>query len=796
MTYLTKVSGVVLPGCLAIVLACPANAQDQSSASPPPSQQPTEPAAGQESAGVGDIIVTAQKRSQSINSVGMAISALSGDQLKTQGISDISDLAKVVPGFSFSQSQKGAPVYTLRGVGFYEETLGASPAVSVYVDEVGYPFPIMAKAATLDLERVEVLKGPQGTLFGQNSTGGAINYIAAKPTSVFAAGMDASYARFGRVSLDGYVSGPITDTLRVRIAASTDEGGAWQKSASRGERNGNADILRGRILAEWEPSDRLKVTLNVNGWRDRSDSLAASLIAVTPQTPSRATPAILAQQPVPEKPGLADWNADSDLKTDENFYQGAVRLDYDVAAALKLTSVSSLSHFDQNDFRDTDGSPLSIFGVAQEGRINSFSQEVRASGKLFSNRLYYVLGGFYANDRTNERNISNLSASTSANAFVGLGLQPFIGVDVPVQQSTKTKAIFGNLDYDISDKLTVHAGARHTWSDTDFSGCMKDRDGLFAPGITVILRRLNPSAPAAQPFQCVTVLPDLTTGRPLVQSLDEENTSWRVGMDWKPIARTLFYATISKGYKSGSFPNINATTFASFSPVKQESVLAYEVGFKTDLGTRILQLNGAAFYYDYRNKQFRARIVDPLGVFGAVEALVNVPKSRVQGAELNGTLQPIDGLRLNGGVTYLDTKVTGDFNNFNPFGAPANFKGEPFPFTPKWSLQGSADYEWPVSSAINAFVGGNISYRTKTTSAFGRNAPTTLYPYSLVEIDAYALVDLQAGIAAPDGKWRATVFGKNVFNTYYWTDAFRQIDNTSRHVGEPATYGVRLSYRF
>lgn len=793
MAFGVRLGGIVLPGYLAFGLAYPACAQSLGGTNSPPSAQP---AATQDSAGVGDIIVTAQKRGQSINSVGMAISALSNDQLKTQGINDIADLAKVIPGFSFSQSQKGAPIYTLRGVGFYEETLGASPAVSVYVDEVGYPFPIMAKAATLDLERVEVLKGPQGTLFGQNSTGGAINYIAAKPTSSFTAGMDASYARFGLVSVDGYVSGPITDTLHVRIAASTDEGGAWQKSASRGERNGNADIFKGRILAEWEPTDRLKVTLNVNGWRDRSDTIAASLIAVTPQTPSRATPAILAQQPVPEKPGLADWNPEADLKTDENFYQGSVRFDYNVADALKVTTVSSLAHFDQNDYRDTDGSPLSIFGVKQEGRINSFSQEVRASGKLLSNRLYYVLGGFYANDRTRELNIFDLSADTSANAFVGLGFPPFIGTEAQTEQSTKTKAVFGNLDYDISDKITLHAGARHTWSNTDFAGCMKDRDGNYASGISVIVHRVNPAAPAAQPFQCVTVLPDLTVGRTFGQSLNEENTSWRVGIDWKPIARTLLYATVSKGYKSGSFPNINATTFASFLPVKQESVLAYEVGFKTDLGTRILQLNGAAFYYDYRNKQFRARIVDALGVFGAVEALVNVPKSRVQGAELNGTIRPIAGLNLNAGVTYLNTKVTDDFNNFNPYGASANFKGESFPFTPRWTIQGSLDYERPVSGNINAFIGGNVSYRTKTTSAFGRNAPTTPFPYSLFDIRAYSLVDLQAGIAAPDGKWRVTVFGKNIFNTYYWTDAFRQIDNTSRHVGEPATYGVRLSYRF
>ena len=610
------------------------------------------------------------------------------------------------------------------------------------------------------------------------------------------AGGEIGYGRFNTFTGEAYVSGPLTDTLAVRVAAATEQGGAWQKSASRGDRNGAVDMLKGRLLVDWQPTDRLTIALNINGWRDRGDTVAASLLAVTPQSPARATAALLAQQPVPQEPGLADWNADADLTTRQDFHQGVLRADFDLGDALTLTSLSSLSSFDQDDFRDTDGSPGKVFAVEQVGSIRSFSQELRASGKLMGGRLYYVLGGFYANDRTNEQNTFDLQLSTSVSAFNGLGFPSFIGTRVTTEQQTKTKALFANFDFDITDTLTAHAGARRTWSDTSFSGCMEDIDGNYAPGITIIIRRLNPSAPAAQPHSCVTVLPDVTTGQRFAESLNQSNTSWRLGLDWKPTRGTLLYATLSRGYKSGSFPNINATTYASFQPVTQESLLAYELGFKTDLGSRNVQLNGALFYYDYRDKQFRGRIVDPLGVFGAVEALVNVPKSRVQGAELTATLEPLDGLRLNAGVTYLDTRVTDDFVNYNPFGAPANFKGESFPFTPKWSLQGDVNYEWSLSGSLNAFVGGNISYRTSTTSAFGRNATTSLYPYSLVEIDGYALVDAQAGITDPDGKWRATVWAKNLTNQYYWTDAFRQIDNTSRHVGEPRTYGVRFSYKF
>ncbi|MEA3151667.1 MAG: iron complex outerrane recepter protein, partial [Gammaproteobacteria bacterium] len=160
-----------------------------------------------------EILVTAQKRSQSINDVGMSITAVTDAQLRDLGVRSVADLSKIEPSFIVSNSPYGAPVYSIRGVGYNEKSLAASPAVSVYVDEIPYAYPALTKGATLDLERVEVLKGPQGTLFGQNATGGAINYIAAKPTDKPEAGYELTYGRFGAVNVNGYVSGPLTDTL-------------------------------------------------------------------------------------------------------------------------------------------------------------------------------------------------------------------------------------------------------------------------------------------------------------------------------------------------------------------------------------------------------------------------------------------------------------------------------------------------------------------------------------------------------------------------------------------------------
>ena len=189
----------------------------------------SEGASSRSSSGIAEIIVTAQKRQQSVNDVPISITTASGSDLLSKGITSTADLAKIVPGLSAPPSPYNVPVYSLRGVGFYESSLSASPTVAVYTDEVPLPFSAMTKAASLDVERVEVLKGPQGTLFGNNTTGGAINYIANKPTDKFEAGFDLSYGRFNTFDFQGFVSGALTEGLNARIAARTIQSGDWQK---------------------------------------------------------------------------------------------------------------------------------------------------------------------------------------------------------------------------------------------------------------------------------------------------------------------------------------------------------------------------------------------------------------------------------------------------------------------------------------------------------------------------------------------------------------------------------------
>src|SRR5437867_1509458 len=178
---------------------------------------------------VTELVVTAQKREENIQDVGMSIQAASGDKLQQLGIHDTSDLQKIVPGFQSTPTYYGTYVFTIRGVGFQDTSLAGSPTVSVYQDESPLPFSALTNGATLDLQRVEVLKGPQGTLFGENATGGAINYIANKPTDNLETGVDASYGRFNDTDVSGFVSGPVAKGLDLRLAGRINESGAWQK---------------------------------------------------------------------------------------------------------------------------------------------------------------------------------------------------------------------------------------------------------------------------------------------------------------------------------------------------------------------------------------------------------------------------------------------------------------------------------------------------------------------------------------------------------------------------------------
>lgn len=770
-----SIGRVGLATLLATAAAAPAIAQTAAS-----------PAAAPELQDNPDIVVTAQKRSQSLSDVPISITAQTGQQLVDKGISDIQGLTRITPGLSFVDSGRGVPVLSLRGVGFFDQSIGGRPTVSVYADEAPLPFSQMGRAASFDLERVEVLKGPQGTLFGQSSTGGAINYIAAKPTSQFSAGVNASFGRFDTLESQGYVSGPVTSTLKGRIAVNVVEGGDRQFSYTRpNDTIGSQDFLQGRILFDWRPTARLRIQTNVNGFRDKGELLELQLIGV--RRPSAATAPLVAYPAAPRSNRAVDFNPNRNYGQSNRFYQGVLRADYDVFDAMTLTSLTTYSHLDVDIPTDGDGTSLPAYDQQLNGSARSFSEELRASGDVGG--LHYLVGGNYARDHTNEVNAVD---QTVANGSQVNG-QPLLDkLTTLLQQSFRTYAAFADATYSVVPGVRLTAGVRYTKQELAYNGCLRVDTANAARGYTSVIngyRAANnlPPIGIVAVGQCVTLDTALLPARAFGQQ-NEDNVSWRLGVDFKPVRGTLVYFNVNRGYKSGSAPAPGATAVAQFNPAKQESVTAYELGTKSALFNHKVDVTAAAFYYDYKDKQLLGRAIYQPNVFGAVTALVNVPKSRVYGAEAQVTVRPIHGMTLSGAATYLNTKVQSSFSNYSIIGQLLNFKDSPFPYTPKWQFTIDGEHRVPLSATLMGTVGGTYSYRTSTIAGFGRDPR--------LAIDSYGLLDLRAGIEALDGAWRLQAFGRNVTGKYYWTNVSVGADAIRRLPGTPATYGVQASYRF
>ncbi len=751
-----------------------------------------QPVATSPEGGVPEIIVTAQKREENVNAVPMSITAATGEQLRRAGVAEVRDLVKIAPGFSFADSYVGSPIYTLRGIGFSDISLGGRSTVSLYADQAPIPFAIESRGVNLDLERVEILKGPQGTLFGQNATGGAINFIAAKPTKSFAAGLDASYGTFNASDISGFVSGPLSDTVGARLAVQSIKSDPWQRSYTTGAKNGADEVQNGRLTLAWDPTSRVKVQLNINGSVDMSDVQAGQLIAITPSVPAAAPfiPGLLTYPLSPANARAADFNPGDNYGKNNRFLQATAKIDYTVSDHLTLTALTSVSHFKQDQLQDIDGTSLSNLNRHTRGKIKSFSQEFRMAGDL-SAKTHYTVGVSYADDDVREKSQNILAQSSQSLLFTAFGLPLFTGFADTNNQKSQTTALFAGADYAISDTVKLYGGARYTRSNNKFSGCTADPgDGssaaIFNPFWNSV--RLGLSLPFNTPIAnggCVTASAAFAPGL-VVDSLNETNVSWRIGGEWKPRERTLVYANISKGYKAGGFPSLGATAASQYLPATQESVIAYETGFKTTTADRKIHLDGAVFYYDYQDKQILGRVLDPL--FGPLLQMINVPKSKVTGAELQLSWFPITGLTLTAGGAYVDSKVLNGFINYNPDGVLTNLGGEAFPNTPKWQIVSDANYSWPINDQFKAFVGGGATYQDKTNSQLGE-LPT-------LNVKAYTLIDLRAGIESQDGVWRLSAWGRNVGDAYYWTAANRNLDTTVRFTGRPATYGASLSYRF
>lgn len=765
--------------------------------------QPAEAGGEEQLQYADDIVVTANKREQRLNDVGITVSVLSGDALQARQINSLEDLANATPGLSFTNSANGTPVYTLRGVGFYETSLGAYPTVSTYVDEAPLPFPALSSHSAFDLERVEILKGPQGTLFGQNATGGAVNYIAAKPTDTLSAGGSLSYGRFNEIIGEGFISGPLSSTLSARLAGRIERADGWQISNSRpGDRNGSVENYMGRLLVDFEPTETLRFKLNINGWKDKSDTQAPQYIALFPQAAPFVPPQLAAAQFSPERPQAADWTPGVPRRNN-SMWQAALRSEFDVTNDITLTSLTSYVDFKQRQGDEGDGLPLTTLDLVNNiGRIKSFSQELRLSNNSVSD-FRWVVGGNYERSTVNQLVDLRFDDTSIRGLYDVLFGYPFFSLSYSNEQKFRTYAGFANIEYDIG-QLTVKVGGRYTKSRINSAECGFDLSGSPINTGPLFYDVLFQGALGPYNGQCYQInnTPDTYNGVPpggsgqFIDTLVEDNFSWRAGLDYKPSDDVLLYANVAKGYKAGSYPTLSASLFSQYLPVTQESVLSYEAGFKATLLDRALQLNGAMFYYDYSDKQLRSKLVDPN--FGILDTLQNIPKSDVKGFEIEMNIRPAQGLVINNTFTYLDATIK-EFTGINSGGITSDFAGANVPYTPKYQIGSNIDYEFPISDSLKGSLGTSLNFRSGTVATIGGEvnpAGVTSPVTTIFGIDDYVLVDLRAGIAAEDDSWRVSIWGKNVFNEYYWNNVVAAFDTIQRYAGKPATYGVSVSFRY
>ena len=734
-----------------------------------------------EDANVADIVVTAQKRSERLADVPLSITAVTGDQLAKQQITTPSDLERIVPGFTFQPSGFGAPVFTIRGIGFFDTALTVSPAVSVYLDQVPLPFSVEAEGVSHDLDRLEALKGPQGTLFGENSTGGAINYIAAKPTQDLHAGASLTYGRFNEVDADGFVSGGLSDTLSARISARYERRDDWQYSYTRNDSLGKRRFFSGRGLLDWKPSPDLKFELGVNGWRDKSDTQATQFVSFQPVNPMGRPDATQVLPTYPRAPNnirAADWDQGADLTRDDSFYQVSLRGDANVGTWGTLTSITAYMRYRADTPTDQDGVNFTDFYERRLADLKTFYQELRGTATLGPVRL--TLGGNLQVDHTFE---DQETQSRATNQAVGPFL--FTGFSLNNNQRFNTKAGFGAVDYQLTSTLTAQGSARYTNQDHAYQGCLADRGGGLARAFSVLSTELSGVPTVIPQNGCVTLG---ANGQPVgreAEQLNQNNVSWRGSLNWKATPDLLIYGNVTKGYKSGSFPQVPAIRVDQLRPVTQESLVAYEGGIKFSAFNRKLSVSAAGFYYDYHDKQIFG-FINTGPPFGNLPGLVNIPHSSVRGGEIEINASPTRSLKLSGGATYIDSKVDSHFLTPDPFGVITDIHGEQFPNTPKWQLVGDAEYDVPLSATTKAFVGSSVRYRTSSYAAVGANA--------FYRLPGYALLDLRAGVER--GPIRFEVFGRNVTDKRYITQVVYLIDTVSRFTGFPATYGATLSVRY
>ncbi len=692
------------------------------------------------------ITVTAQKREQDLQDVPISMAAFTGDTLEDSGVTDLGALQTLIPNFQVSDNVSVRTIY-VRGVGGGGRTVAFDTRTGIYLDGVYIGQPMSADAVLVNLERVEVLRGPQGYLYGQNTVSGAVNLVTSAPSKDFEAKVIGAYGNKDEMRLVGSINTPlIEDKLFMRFGASMQKRDGFIHNITTGEypddKNDYAARLQLRYLinpdftADFSADYTRKLSHKVNG-EARSD------VFNTGGTPT----------PPADKPFVIDDDfPERDLS--ETWGLG-LTLNYDFDN-VTLTSTTGYRHAYRNWNVDMDHSAGDWAYFYYNDEYNTFSQELRASGEV--GKLEYVAGFYYMNTSgENDRTLvySNLTAL--------LGLPPNSVTNTNPLVDNESMAVFTALDYSLTDTLTLNIGARLNYETKELT--------------------FNQSTQLVEPYSTLAIIQGYTT------DMDETSFSPSVGLTWEPTENATYYARYSRGVKSGGFnaDYLNTYQLAADLSLDQETVDSYEVGAKFATADGKFSFNSALFYAkyeDYQVSQFRIRedVIPP-----QIElALTNAGVVETYGPEFDLTWLPTDNLTLGFSGAWLHAEYS-EFKDGGGIGV--DYSGNRLEYAPEWSFSASLDYEHPFSNGSEGFVRLNASYHGDQYSD-SSNADQFYQ-------DAYTLVNGRIGWTAPSGQTEVALYFRNLFDEEYdlgtAPDGFTTLFGK---YGDPRTYGVEISWTY
>ncbi len=747
----------------------------------------TENARAQESTIMEEITVTAQKREQRLQDVGIAITAMSGDQLEALGFTSAQEIMAMAPGVSTIQPN-GEANYSIgiRGVANNDFITNVESPVALYVDEVYVSQMSAAGFLLFDMDRVEILRGPQGTLFGRNATGGLVHYITRKPTEDFNGYGSVSYGRFNRLKFQGAVGVPLSDKVSARVSIATHQGGGYIENRVRPQLSlNNANDFAGRLQLLFEPSDT--VSLLIKGRYSSQDIRTGFFEYVSAVFPdSTPTPGV----PNSNLGGYVEPDGNRDVFAGDYDFPGHNRnrirgisgtLNWELGGAT-LTSITDFQSVRRDYMEDSDASPVNYFNFFLTTHADQFSQELRMSGQ--TDRLDWVVGFYYMSLAVNDSNGAFAPGWLADLLGAPVDVLGFNGIRNPYRTKTKTWSIFSQVEYSLTSTVSVIGGFR--WIQEKKSHNYRNFLSLFPD---TVISGLDAGT--------VDVLDAVT---PFSGRRNDGNWSARAALNYKPDDDLLVYVSWNRGVKSGGFnaPLLPTDVFVTDTLMNYgpEKLDAFEGGLKWTLAGGRARINVSGYYYDYRNYQ-------AFSIIGLDTFTLNA-QSKNKGFEAEFTANPVAGLEFSFGAGFISAKVTDvpgvSIDAQTPVGTvPAIVPGATLrPVqTPKWNLNGLLRYEFAVGSGSLALQ-TDFQYRSKHFFALVQT-PASTGP-------GYAVFNAAATWTPADGRWSLRAFIRNLANKKYIVQTFDlsgNIDNggaffgmIERYYGRPRMFGVNFSYAF